>query len=57
MDLIKIEYLMVNSWKECSETTLELTNMKHVKVKEEMKQVSNFGRQLLNALQEYEVTR
>jgi hypothetical protein len=32
---------MVNSWKECLETTLELTNMKHVKVMEETKEVSN----------------
>jgi hypothetical protein len=37
----KIEYLMVNSWKECSETTFELTNMKHVKVTEETEEVSN----------------
>jgi hypothetical protein len=48
---------MVNSWKECLETTLELTNMKHVKVTEETEEVSNFGRQLLHALQEYEETR
>jgi hypothetical protein len=27
----KIEYLMVNSWKECSRTSDELTSMKHVK--------------------------
>jgi hypothetical protein len=39
---MKIEYLMVNSWKECLETTLELTNMKHVKVTEETEEVSNF---------------
>jgi hypothetical protein len=28
--------------------------MKHVKVAEETKEVSNFGRQLIHALQEYE---
>jgi hypothetical protein len=48
---------MVNSWKECLKTTLELTNMKHVKVTEETEEVSTFGRQLLYALQEYKGTR
>ena len=37
----KIEYFMVNSWKECLKTTLELTNMKHVKIKEGTEEVSN----------------
>jgi hypothetical protein len=32
---------MVNSWKECSETTFELTIMKHVKVMEETEEVLN----------------
>jgi hypothetical protein len=54
VDLQKIEYLMVNSWKECLKTTLELTNMKHIKVTEETEEVSSFGRQFLHALQEYE---
>jgi hypothetical protein len=32
---------MVNSWKECSETTFELASMKHVKVTEETEEVTN----------------
>jgi hypothetical protein len=48
---------MVNSWKECSETTFEMASMKHVKVTEEIEEVPNFGRQLLHALQEYDKTR
>jgi hypothetical protein len=37
----KIEYLMVNSWKECSKTSLQMTTMKHIKVTEEAEEVSN----------------
>jgi hypothetical protein len=38
---MKIEHLMVNSWKECSKTSLQMTTMKHIKVTEEAEEVSN----------------
>jgi hypothetical protein len=40
---------MINSWEECLKTTLELTNMKHIKVTGETEEVSNFDWQFLHA--------
>jgi hypothetical protein len=46
----KIEYLMVNSWNECSQIDFELTNMKHLKVWEGMGKFK-FGAQLIHEWQ------